>query len=132
MATTGHVGFACGSFDVFNRDHLAYLNEASRRCDLLIVGVVGDDLHERIHGVLPVVPFLQRFEIIQAMAVVDHAIPVLGDDLVAIRSTTAFDLILTSPLEPMTPFEAALATLAESGVPRVEAHPAATGEVRDK
>lgn len=82
------IGYAVGVFDLFHVGHLDVLAAARRHCDRLVVGVLTDEWAERIHGVRPVVPLLERQQIVQRLrtvdvaVVVDHTFPDGGADLV--------------------------------------------------
>lgn len=81
------IGYAVGVFDLFHVGHLDVLAAARRHCDRLVVGVLTDDWAERILGVRPVVPLVERQQIVHRLrmvdvaVVVDHTIPDGGADL---------------------------------------------------
>lgn len=66
------IGYAPGAWDLFHVGHLNILKHARSRCDYLIAGVVDDDMLERAKGVRPVVPTLERAEILRAIEYVDE------------------------------------------------------------
>jgi glycerol-3-phosphate cytidylyltransferase len=68
------VGYAPGIFDLFHIGHLNLLRSARRFCDVLIAGVLTDELALRNKGIIPVVPFAERLEIVQAIRYVDRAV----------------------------------------------------------
>jgi glycerol-3-phosphate cytidylyltransferase len=70
MAIT--VGYAPGVYDLFHIGHLNILRNARRQCDFLIAGVVSDELAERAKGKAPVVPLVERLEIVQHVTFVDQ------------------------------------------------------------
>lgn len=66
------VGLTSGCFDLFHSLHLAYLQKCRRMCDVLIVGVDGDDFVRRVKGPSrPIVPEHQRVMIVNALECVD-------------------------------------------------------------
>lgn len=76
------VGYAPGAYDLFHVGHLNILRHAKERCDVLIAGVVSDEMLEAARGRRPVVPLAERLEIVRSIVYVDrvHA-EVLPDKL---------------------------------------------------
>lgn len=66
------IGYAPGAWDLFHVGHLNVLRHARARCDYLVAGVVDDDMLEQAKGVRPVVPTLERAEILRAIEFVDE------------------------------------------------------------
>ena len=76
------VGYAAGAFDLFHIGHLNLLKKAKSQCDVLIAGVVSDDLLRSQKGINPVVPLSERLEIVRNIRCVDQAhAAVLADKL---------------------------------------------------
>ena len=76
------IGYAAGAFDLFHIGHLNLLRHARSQCDYLIAGVVSDELLETTKGSLPVIPLVERLEIVGSLSCVDRAVPeVLPDKL---------------------------------------------------
>lgn len=74
------IGYTTGVFDLFHIGHLNILRRAKEQCDYLIVGVSSDELvlHEKkIH---PIIPFSERFAIIESIKYVDLVVPQLNKD----------------------------------------------------
>ena len=68
----GAVGLTSGCFDLFHSMHLAYLQKCRRMCDMLIVGIDGDDFVRRTKGPgRPIVPEHHRIMLIDALKCVD-------------------------------------------------------------
>ena len=67
-------GYAPGAYDLFHVGHLNLLRHASTHCDRLVAGVVDDDTLEITKGIRPVVPVLERLEIVRALSIVDDAV----------------------------------------------------------
>ncbi|GAA4117618.1 adenylyltransferase/cytidyltransferase family protein [Nocardioides fonticola] len=65
------IGYVPGVFDLFHVGHLNLLRQARDLCDLLVAGVVTDELCESAKGVRPFVPLAERIAIVDALAVVD-------------------------------------------------------------
>jgi glycerol-3-phosphate cytidylyltransferase len=66
------VGYAAGAFDLFHIGHLNILKHAKEQCDVLIAGVVSDEMLELARGRGPVVPLAERLEIVRHIDVVDR------------------------------------------------------------
>ncbi|GAA5034012.1 adenylyltransferase/cytidyltransferase family protein [Microbacterium fluvii] len=69
MAT--RIGYAAGAFDLFHVGHLNILRHAKEHCDYLIAGVVSDEMLRLTKGVDPVIPTLERAEIVRHVRYVD-------------------------------------------------------------
>ena len=67
-------GYAAGAFDLFHVGHLNLLRHAKTQCDFLIAGVVSDELLERNKGRRPVIPLIERLEIVESVQFVDRAV----------------------------------------------------------
>ena len=67
------VGYAPGVYDMFHIGHLNILRHAAARCDRLIAGVVSDEMTLRVKGRLPVVPLVERLQIVESINCVDEA-----------------------------------------------------------
>jgi glycerol-3-phosphate cytidylyltransferase len=66
------VGYAPGAYDLFHVGHLNLLRQAAALCDVLVAGVVADEVLERTKGARPFVPLAERLEIVAAIDVVDR------------------------------------------------------------
>ncbi|ELF6477699.1 adenylyltransferase/cytidyltransferase family protein [Vibrio cholerae] len=69
------IGYTTGVFDMFHIGHLNLLRRAKLECDYLIVGVTTDELSMNAKGKKPVIPFLERLEIVQSIKFVDEVVP---------------------------------------------------------
>lgn len=59
------VGYTTGVFDMFHIGHLNILKLAKEMCDYLIVGVSTDTLVSEYKHKTPIVPFSERFAIVE-------------------------------------------------------------------
>ncbi|APX33753.1 cytidyltransferase [Brachybacterium sp. P6-10-X1] len=65
------IGYAAGAFDLFHVGHLNLLRHAKEHCDLLVAGVVSDEMLREVKGIDPVIPTAERAEIVSQIRVVD-------------------------------------------------------------
>ncbi len=68
------VGYAPGVYDMFHVGHLNILKNAHTQCDYLIAGVVSDEMTELAKGKTPVIPLMERLEIVRSIKWVDEAV----------------------------------------------------------
>jgi rfaE bifunctional protein nucleotidyltransferase chain/domain len=69
------LAFANGHFDLLHVGHLRYLQGARARGDILVVGINGDGSVERLKGPgRPIVPAVERAELVAALAPVDFVV----------------------------------------------------------
>ncbi len=66
--------FTNGAFDGLHSGHIAFLREARRLGDLLIVGVNSDESLRRLSGQSPRNPEEERLSVVAALESVDHAV----------------------------------------------------------
>lgn len=66
------IGYAAGGFDLFHVGHLNLLRNAKQHCDVLIAGVVSDEMLREVKGIEPVIPTAERAEIVRHVRFVDH------------------------------------------------------------
>ncbi|WP_165985969.1 adenylyltransferase/cytidyltransferase family protein [Streptomyces sp. YIM 98790] len=74
------VGYAPGVYDLFHIGHLNILRHARSQCDYLVAGVVSDDMAQRAKGRPPVIPLVERLEIVRSIRYVDAAIAEMVPD----------------------------------------------------
>ena len=65
------IGYAAGAFDLFHVGHLNLLRHAKQQCDILIAGVVSDEMLRQVKGIEPVIPTAERAEIVSHISFVD-------------------------------------------------------------
>jgi len=68
------IGFACSCFDLLHAGHLLMLEDAKRKCDILVIGLQTDPTIDRPTKNKPVLTFEERKLMIQAVRYVDEII----------------------------------------------------------
>jgi Cytidylyltransferase-like len=68
------VGYLPHSFDLFNVAHLDLIAVARTRCDRLVLAVLDDDAVQERTGRPPVVPLVERLEIVANVRGVDSVV----------------------------------------------------------
>lgn len=89
----GVIGYVPGGFDLFHIGHLNILRAARERCDFLIAGVATDESLAAMKGRLPVIPFDERRQIVQALTLVDLAVPDHDQDKRVAWRQNRFDVL---------------------------------------
>jgi glycerol-3-phosphate cytidylyltransferase len=69
------VGYTTGVYDMFHIGHLNILKRAKAECDYLIVGVTTDELSQSRKGKLPIIPLVERMQIVKNLSFVDEVVP---------------------------------------------------------
>ena len=67
------IGYTSGVYDLFHIGHLNMLRNAKSLCDKLIVGVTTDEL-VAYKNKKPVIPFIERMEIVRSIEYVDAVV----------------------------------------------------------
>jgi glycerol-3-phosphate cytidylyltransferase len=88
------IGYVPGVFDMFHIGHLNVLRNARLHCDHLIAGVVSDEMAERAKGRLPVVPLVERLEIVRSIRYVDEVAAELVPDKIEMWEQLRFDVLI--------------------------------------
>jgi glycerol-3-phosphate cytidylyltransferase len=86
------VGYTSGVFDLFHVGHLRILHNAAGLCDRLIVGVSSDELVQ-YKGKAPIVPFVERMEIVREVKGVSAVVPQYDMDKFAMWQRLKFDIM---------------------------------------
>lgn len=69
------IGYTAGVFDLFHIGHVNLLKFAKQHCDILVVGLVSDEESLQRKGKLPMYPYEQRKQILEACRYVDKVYP---------------------------------------------------------
>jgi len=85
------IGYTTGVFDLFHIGHLNLLKRAKLECDHLIVGVTTDELSHQRKGKYPIIPFLERMEIVEHIKFVDEVVPQVSMDKIAAWNDLQFN-----------------------------------------
>ncbi|WP_326599347.1 adenylyltransferase/cytidyltransferase family protein [Streptomyces sp. NBC_01803] len=87
------VGYAPGVYDLFHVGHLNVLRHARSRCDYLVAGVVSDEMAELVKGRPPVIPLVERLEIVRSIRYVDAAFVETVPDKLDTWQQVRFDVL---------------------------------------
>jgi glycerol-3-phosphate cytidylyltransferase len=87
------VGYAPGAYDLFHVGHLNVLRHAAAHCDVLVAGVVADEVLVRTKGRAPVVPLAERMEIVSSLRFVDRVHAEVVPDKLETWREVGFDVI---------------------------------------
>jgi len=74
MFSNKTIVYTSGTFDMFHANHLKMINYARGLADILIVGVSTDELVSSYKDT-PIIPFTERFQIVEALKAPDVVIP---------------------------------------------------------
>lgn len=84
------IGYVPGVFDLFHVGHLNLLRQARERCDVLVAGVVSDEMCLAAKGVVPTVPLDERLAIVDAIGIVDAVYAELTTDKTDAHAVVGF------------------------------------------
>lgn len=91
MTRTGYVP---GVYDMFHIGHLNILRNARLLCDRLVAGVVSDEMAELAKGRRPVVPLVERLEIVRSIRYVDEVAAEMVPDKLDVWDQLRFDVLI--------------------------------------
>jgi glycerol-3-phosphate cytidylyltransferase len=87
------VGYAPGAYDLFHVGHLNLLRHAKANCDVLVAGVVADEVLSVTKGRLPVIPLDERVEIVRHIDLVDDVFVETQPDKLVTWQDVRFDVL---------------------------------------
>ena len=87
-------GYVPGVYDMFHIGHLNVLRNARLLCDRLIAGVVSDEMAERAKGRPPVIPMVERLEIVRSVRYVDDVVSETVPNKVEMWHQLHFDVLI--------------------------------------
>ncbi len=87
------IGYAPGAYDLFHVGHLNILRHAAANCDVLIAGVVSDEMLVLSKGRAPVIPLAERMEIVRSLRFVDDVHAEVVPDKIDTWREVGFDVI---------------------------------------
>jgi len=86
------IGYTSGVYDLFHIGHLNLLRNAKAMCEKLVVGVTTDSLVS-YKNKQPVIPFVERIEIVRSIEYVDAVIPQENMDKFEMWKKLKFDVM---------------------------------------
>ena len=87
------IGYTAGVFDLFHIGHLNVLRNAKSMCDHLVVGVSTDELVYEYKRKQPIIPLLERIEILRHVIYVNTAIVQEDMDKIKMWRRIKFDVM---------------------------------------
>lgn len=87
------IGYTTGVFDMFHIGHLNLLRRAKLECDYLIVGVTTDELCSNEKNKKPIIPLVERMEIVSNIKFVDEVVPQVNYDKHEAWNNIKFDVM---------------------------------------
>ncbi|MGN2716569.1 adenylyltransferase/cytidyltransferase family protein [Aliivibrio fischeri] len=85
------IGYTTGVYDMFHVGHLNLLRRAKLECDYLIVGITTDELCISHKKKIPIIPFNERMDIVEAISFVDEVVPQNNYNKIEAWETYRFD-----------------------------------------
>lgn len=87
------IGYTTGVYDMFHIGHLNILRRAKEQCDYLIVGVSTDELVSEYKKKSPIIPFEERYAIVNSIKFVDKVVPQTTMDKLKAWKELHFDVM---------------------------------------
>src|SRR5690625_4265420 len=87
------IGYTTGVFDLFHVGHLNILKRVKEKCEMVLVGVSTDELVKEYKNKQPVIPYLERKEIVSSVKYVDQVVAQQTRDKFAAWEHLLFDVM---------------------------------------
>jgi len=87
------IGYTTGVYDMFHIGHLNLLKRAKEQCDYLIVGVSTDELVMSYKHKTSIIPYEERYAIVEAIKYVDKVVPQTTMDKMEAWNQLHFDVM---------------------------------------
>lgn len=94
MINKYRVGYTAGVYDMFHIGHLNVLKNAKKYCDFLIVAVSTDELVQEYKNKTTIIPYDERYLIVEAIKYVDKVIPQMNMDKKAAAIKNNIDVMI--------------------------------------
>jgi glycerol-3-phosphate cytidylyltransferase len=88
------IGYVPGVYDLFHVGHLNILRNSRLLCDRLVAGVLSDEMAALAKGSTPVVPLVERLEIVRSVRFVDEAVAENVPDKVEMWRALGFHVLI--------------------------------------
>lgn len=87
------VGYVPGAWDMFHIGHLNILLRAREYCDRLVVGVVTDEALFAAKAKHPVIPLVERIELLRHLRMVDEVVVDFSSNKLEVWERVHFDVL---------------------------------------
>ncbi len=87
------VGYVPGAWDMFHVGHLNILLRAREQCDRLVVGVVTDEALFQVKGKHPVIPLIERMQVVGHLNMVDEVVVDFSPNKLEVWDRVRFDVL---------------------------------------
>lgn len=88
------IGYVSGMFDILHVGHIKILKYAKTMCKHLIVAVGTDDFIRWRKNHEPIMPYIDRVEIVSSLRYVDEVVPGIDLDKIAAYNKYHFDVMI--------------------------------------
>lgn len=78
---------------MFHIGHLNIIRRAKEMCDYLIVGISTDECVQAYKNKTPIIPFIERMQIVESLKYVDKVVPQTNMDKLAFLKQHHFDVM---------------------------------------
>ena len=100
MRVPDEVGYLSGVFDILHIEHLRMVEQAAEHCDVLLIGVLTDEVCRELTGADPVNPYDERLEIVRALRPVHTTLGQVTADAPTVWNQLRFARLLLDDEDP--------------------------------